>query len=177
MLANHWMNKETWIVYDPPSRVPIETRRKLGDPRFNKPYPQPDTAPKHKYPQVTHTVADNPRLNSWRKAVNRYRKAAGVQGVIKSVQLYESSADEPPDGMVDPASWVLRKPPQGIGLSRKQENAFYEGGAGWQETLSDWQRVRRGYRISKAIHEGRVNRTRAKQLVHAISRRRQRAEF
>jgi hypothetical protein len=52
---------------------------------------------------------------------------------------------------------------------------YYEGGTGWQEKLSDWQKIRRGYRVQKAIHEGRVNRTRAKQIIYGITQHYQRA--
>nr|QKG86315.1 hypothetical protein [Aspergillus sp. FM242] len=169
MLANHWLNKKTWIVYDPISRVPIEARRLLGDPRFNVPYPLPDWSAKPKYPQVHRKVVHEPRIDSWRIAVNRNRRHTGIQDFIKAVELYDGSIEEPPDGDVDPACWILRKPPQGFGRSKKQEEAYYEGGAGWQETLGDWQRVRRGYRIHKAIHEGRVNRGRVKEIGHDIA--------
>ncbi|KAA8644059.1 uncharacterized protein ATNIH1004_008256 [Aspergillus tanneri] len=164
LLANHWLNKKTWIVDDPVSRVPIDVRRQLGDPRFNVPYPMPEWKPKPKYPEVSSKPAHTPRIDSWRKAMNRQRKASGLKDIIKSVELYDGSIEDPPDGRVDPASWILRKPPQGIHMSTKQETTYYEGGAGWQEQLGDWQRIRRGYRIRKGIHEGRVNRNRAKQF-------------
>ncbi|XHG03734.1 hypothetical protein AWENTII_007027 [Aspergillus wentii] len=164
ILANHWLNRETWVVLDPISRVPIDARRQLGDPRFNVPYPIPCWDPKPKYPKISYKKAHTPRIDSWRVAVNRHRRASGIRDIIKTVGLYEGSAEEPPDGKVDTASWMLRKPPQGYEMSTKQKNAYYEGGAGWQEKLSDWQKIRRGYRIRKAIHEGRVNRTRAKEI-------------
>ncbi|PLB55890.1 hypothetical protein P170DRAFT_396642 [Aspergillus steynii IBT 23096] len=170
MLANHWLNKKTWIVYDPPSRVPIEARRLQGDPRFNVPYPMPDWGPRPKYPPVHRNTVYKPRINSWRMAMNRHRQHMGLTDFIKVVELYDSSNDEPPDGSVDPACWILRRPPQGFGVSKKQENTYYEGGTGWQETFRDWQRVRRGYRIHKAIHEGRANRGRVKEIGHGIAR-------
>ncbi|THC95411.1 hypothetical protein EYZ11_005098 [Aspergillus tanneri] len=124
----------------------------------------PEWKPKPKYPEVSSKPAHTPRIDSWRKAMNRQRKASGLKDIIKSVELYDGSIEDPPDGRVDPASWILRKPPQGIHMSTKQETTYYEGGAGWQEQLGDWQRIRRGYRIRKGIHEGRVNRNRAKQF-------------
>ncbi|KAL2001583.1 hypothetical protein VTN02DRAFT_1562 [Thermoascus thermophilus] len=107
--------------------------------------------------------------DSWRIAVNRERKSAGLQDLLNAIELFDGSADEPPDGKIDPASWILRRPPQGFGMSTKQKDAYYEGGAGWQETLSDWQKVRRGYRIRKGIYEGRVNRTRVKEIASESS--------
>ncbi|KAL2863404.1 uncharacterized protein BJX67DRAFT_363895 [Aspergillus lucknowensis] len=175
LLANHWLNAETWIVYDPISRVSIDSRRRLGDPRFNVPYPTPDWTPRPKYPKAHHRPAQTPKINSWRAAMNRNRRASGLREFIKGIELHDSSAEDPPDGKVDPASWILRKPPQGYALSIRQAEAYYEGGAGWQEKLSDWQKVRRGYRVMKAIHEGRVNRTRMKEIAYVISRRCQQA--
>lgn len=170
-LANHWLNRETWIVIDPISRVPIDARRQWGDPRFNVPYPTQTYKPTPKYPVVVRKRAHTPKINSWRIAVNRQRRASGLKDIVKAVELFDDpSADDPPDGKVDPASWILRKPPQGFAMSAKHENTYYEGGAGWQETFSDWQKVRRGYRIRKAVYEGRVNRNRVKHLARGITR-------
>lgn len=171
-LANHWLNKRTWKVLDPCSRTPIDDRRQHGDPRFNMPYPEQTYGPKRKYPVVSRRQAHSPEINSWRAAVNRQRKASGLRDFIRAVELFDaSSADDPPDGRIDPACWILRKPPQGFAMSTKQQRAFYEGVGGWQETLSGWQKVRRGYRIRKAIHEGRVNRNRVKVLARGFARR------
>ncbi|PYH95260.1 hypothetical protein BO71DRAFT_418722 [Aspergillus ellipticus CBS 707.79] len=170
MLANHWLNKETWIVIDPPSRISIDTRRRFGDPRVNVPFPDPHSGLKPKYPKTPRKAACVPRVNSWRAAVNRHRRASGLHDVVNAVKLYDRSTEDTPDGKVDPASWMLRKPPQGTGMSARQRQVYYEGGAGWQETFDDWQKVRRGYRIGKAIKEGRVNRTRAKQVALGITR-------
>lgn len=170
-LANHWLNRRTWVVIDPISRTPINSRRERGDPRFNVPYPTQTWGPKRKYPGATLKRAHTPKINSWRAAINRQRRASGIRDSIKAVELYEgSSADEPPDGMIDPASWMLRKPPQGFAMSTKQQNAYYDGIGGWQETLGDWQKVHRGYRIRKTVHEGRVNRNRVKDLARGITR-------
>lgn len=169
LLPNHWLNIRTWIVYDPASRAPIDVKRRFGDPRFNTPSPTPQR-PKRKYPRVTRKVANTPRIESWRVAVNQNRKASGLKDLIKRVELYDDSADDPPDGYIDPACWLVRKPPQGHQLSARQKATYYEGGAGWQERLDDWQNIRRGYRIRKAIHEGRANRTRVKQIAAGITR-------
>lgn len=170
LLPNHWLNRRTWMVIDPASRVPLEKKRLWGDPRFNVPYPAPRWEPEPKYPGVDHEAAHTPRIDSWRVAVNGQRRTSGIREVVKAVDLFDDSVDEPPDGTIDPACWVLRKPPQGFGMSTKQGDTYYEGGSGWQEKLNDWQRVRRGYRIRKAIHDGRVNRTRVKEIATGISR-------
>ncbi|KAL4955216.1 hypothetical protein BDW69DRAFT_193422 [Aspergillus filifer] len=170
LLANHWLNRETWIVYDPVSRVKTEKRREWGDPRFNVPYPEPAIAPTPKYPRSNHRRAHTPAITSWRESVNQHRVVSGQKPIMGAIELYESSAEDPPDGKIDPSCWVLRKPPQGVSLSARQREEYYEGGAGWQETLNDWQRIKRGYRIRKAIYEGRVNRNRAKEIAYGITR-------
>ena len=170
ILANHWMNRETWIVYDPISRVPINARREWGDPRFNVPYPEPILSPRPKYPVSKRKRAHNPRIDSWRAAVNKQRKVSGIREAIRTITLYEDSAEEPPDGHIDPACWSLPKPPQGFEMSTAQQNAWYEGGAGWQEKFNDWQQVRRGYRVQKALHEGRVNRGKVKEMAAQINK-------
>lgn len=170
-LANHWLNPETWLVIDPISRVAQDSRRQWGDPRFNVPYPDPCLDPRPKYPLAVHKRANTRRIDSWRAAVNRQRRVSGVHDILHPVELYEDSCEEPPDGKIDPASWILPKPPQGFKLSTRQKNAWYEGGAGWQEKLEDWQQVRRGYRLHKALHEGRVNRNYVKGLAADIGRR------
>ncbi|KAJ5928619.1 hypothetical protein N7466_007575 [Penicillium verhagenii] len=170
LLANHWLNRETWVVVDPVSRVSTDARRIHGDPRFNVPYLEPDLKPKPKYPDVVRKRAQLPRIDYWRAEINRQRRVSGIRDVIRPVDLYEDSAEEPPDGHIDPACWILPKPPQGFEMSTKQKNAWYEGGAGWQEQLDEWQRVRRGYRLRKAIFEGRVNRNRVKEVASNINK-------
>ncbi|KAJ5173047.1 hypothetical protein N7492_005640 [Penicillium capsulatum] len=170
-LANHWLNRETWIVIDPVSRISIDKRRERGDPRFNVPYPERDFGARPKYPVPLRRRAYRPRIDSWRAAVNRQRRVSGVRDAIRTVMLYEDSAEEPPDGKIDTACWMLPKPPQGFDMSTNQKNAWYEGGYGWQEKLENWQQVRRGYRLHQAIHEGRANRNRVKELARNVNER------
>ncbi|KAJ5434823.1 hypothetical protein N7491_005418 [Penicillium cf. griseofulvum] len=170
LLANHWLNRETWIVYDPVSRVSTDARRAWGDPRFNVPYPQPVFSPRPKYPVSQRKRAQTPRIDSWRAAVNNQRKVFGIRDAIRTITLYDESAEDPPDGHIDPGCWALPKPPQGFEMSTAQKNTWYEGGAGWQETLDDWQHVRRGYRVQKALHEGRVNRGRIKEVAAQVNK-------
>ena len=170
LLANHWLNRETWLVTDPVSRVSTDYRRRWGDPRCPRPDDGVSEVSKRKYPEVPRERARIPRLDSWRAAVNRQRSMTGNQNVLRSIQLYEGSAEEPPDGHIDTAAWMLPRPPQGFGMSTKQRNAWYERGTGWSEKLEDWQQVGHGYRLDKFIHEGRVNRTRVKELASHIQK-------
>ncbi|PGH30862.1 hypothetical protein GX50_06363 [[Emmonsia] crescens] len=165
LLANHWLNRSTWIVLDPVSRISAAERRARGDPRFNRPLPEPkkDTA-KPKYPVQHRVKLHAPRLDSWRLAINGARKSSGAREFLKAVELFDGSADEPPDCAIDPASWILRKPPQGYERSKKQSDAYYEGMGGWWEKLDDWQNVCRAYRARRVICEGGANRRRIKEV-------------
>jgi hypothetical protein len=170
LLANHWLNRETWLVIDPISRVSIHNRRQWGDPRFSPHDTENDRMSRLKYPATTRKRAQIPRIDSWRAAVNKQRRASGIRNRIRTIELYEDSAEEPPDGKIDPSCWILPKPPQGFEMSTRQKNAWYEGGSGWQEKLEDWQQVRRGYRLQKFVHEGRVNRARVKEVASQVQR-------
>lgn len=171
MLANHWLNRETWLVIDPVSRVSTDYRRHWGDPRFNVPYPEPSSNARPKYPVTMRQRAHRPRINSWRAAVNRQRRISGVRDVVRTVELHENSFDDPPDGKIDPGAWLLPKPPQGHELSTAQQNAWYEGGAGWQEKLEDWHQIRHGYLLRKFLHEGHVNRNHANHVAKQVGKR------
>lgn len=168
---NHWLNRATWVVLDPVSRVGIKTRRLYGDPRVN--YPRRQS--KEKTPIREHLPASPgvlmPNLNSWRLAVNGARKSAGAMEVLNIVELFDGSAEEVQDGAIDPASWVLKKPPQGYSLTRKQKDAYFEGCGGWCEKLDDWQQVSRAYRARRVICEGKANRRRVAEVADTVSRR------
>ena len=110
LLPNHWLNIRTWIVYDPASRAPIDVKRRFGDPRFNTPSPTPQR-PKRKYPRVTRKVANTPRIESWRVAVNQNRKASGLKDLVKRVELYDDSADDPADGYIESARQYMKVGP------------------------------------------------------------------
>lgn len=169
ILANHWLNKKTWFVLDPASRVPETSKRLHGDPKAIQPMAGSSTLPrKVKYPKISRARAHTPRIDSWRLSVNRARKSSGMREFLRSVQLCDSSAEEPSDNAIDTASWILRKPPQGFEMSTKQKMAYYNNGTGWYETLTKWQKVERAYRVRKLIHEGRENRTRIKEIAMGV---------
>ena len=100
--------------------------------------------------------------------MNKARKNSGLRELLRAVELFEGSVDEPSNGAIDPATWILRRPPQGYEMSSKQKHAYYEGGSGWSERLPDWQNVRRGYRIRKAVYEGKANRRRMAEFAKSV---------
>lgn len=169
LLHNHWLNRRTWSVLDPPCRVDSDKRRQYGDSRFNRPLPAPQSRVRPKYLAPARIKADTPRLDSWRLAVNKERKSSGMRNFLNAAELFEGSVDEPAPGAVDPASWILKRPPQGIEPSAKQKDAYYEGCGGWCEKLDDWKNVGRAYRVRKVVFEGKAHRTRAMELARSVS--------
>ncbi|PGG97650.1 hypothetical protein GX51_07217 [Blastomyces parvus] len=171
LLANHWLNRATWIVMDPVSRVSPTERRTHGDPRFNRALPESNKGSiKRKYPVQKRVKLHAPRIDSWRLAINGARKSSGIQEFLKAVELFDGSADDPPNADIDPASWILRKPPQGYERLDKELEVYYEGMCGWWEKLDDWQNVRRAYRARKLVCEGGVNRQRMKEVARKATR-------
>ncbi|KAK2740931.1 hypothetical protein FQN57_005935 [Myotisia sp. PD_48] len=167
LLHNHWLNSATWVVMDPASRGNQERRRRLGDPRFR--YGPSSISGKITKPKQRAKL-DPPHLDSWRRAVNGNRIISGTNEIPTVLKRLSSSADEPPDGTIDPAAWILKKPPQGFDTSNKQKNAYFEGCGGWFEKLDYWQQVPRAYRFRRVVFEGKLNRRRINELACSVSR-------
>lgn len=158
LLHNHWLNRATWVVMDPSSRLTVQKKRIQSDPRVNKKAfggksnaVIPDLTPEPRARAVT------PRIDSWRVAVNQARVSSGAKEIPK-VELLEGSAEEAADNNVDPASWILKKPPQGHGMSNKQKQKYFEGPGGWSEKLEYWENVPRLYRVRRVVLQGKANR-------------------
>ncbi|EZF15210.1 hypothetical protein H100_05977 [Trichophyton rubrum MR850] len=158
LLHNHWLNRATWVVMDPSSRLTVQKKRIQSDPRVNKKAfggksnaVVPDITPAPRARAVT------PRIDSWRVAVNRARVSSGAKEIPK-VELLEGSAEDAADNNVDPASWILKKPPQGHGMSNKQKQTYFEGPGGWAEKLEYWENVPRLYRVRRVVLQGKANR-------------------
>ncbi|EFE37712.1 hypothetical protein TRV_07627 [Trichophyton verrucosum HKI 0517] len=158
LLHNHWLNRATWVVMDPSSRLTVQKKRIQSDPRVNKKAfggksnaVLPDLTPAPRARAVT------PRIDSWRVAVNQARVSSGAKEIPK-VELLEGSAEEAADNNVDPASWILKKPPQGHGMSNKQKQTYFEGPGGWSEKLEYWENVPRLYRVRRVVLQGKANR-------------------
>ncbi|KAI1948432.1 hypothetical protein LOZ57_002785 [Ophidiomyces ophidiicola] len=166
LVHNHWLNKSTWVVIDPPTRVSSTARRLCGDQNPEVPKDRGKAA----CPAIKKKRARTPRVDSWRLAVNGARKSAGVQEFLRAIELFDGSADEPPEGTIDTATWILKKPPQGFEMSTKQKNAYFEGCGGWYEKLEFWQNVPRAYRARKVICEGKANRRRVVEVAKALTK-------
>ncbi|KAK2875210.1 hypothetical protein FQN49_001680 [Arthroderma sp. PD_2] len=159
LLHNHWLNRGTWVVMDPSSRISVQKKRLQGDPRVNTmAFGGTGKAPMLDDTPAPRPRTNTPRLDSWRVEVNRARASSGTKEIQRVADLLEGSADEAADNNVDPASWILRKPQQGNGMSNKQKETYFEGPGGWSEKLDYWQHVPRLYRLRRAVLQGKANR-------------------
>ncbi|KAM5466975.1 hypothetical protein MauCBS54593_005594 [Microsporum audouinii] len=159
LLHNHWLNRATWVVTDPSSRITVQKKRIRGDPRVNTmAFGGNGKAAVLENTPAPRVRAVTPRIDSWRVAVNRARASSGAKEIKRVAELFEGSAEEAADNNVDPASWILKKPQQGNGMSNKQKEAYFEGPGGWCEKLDYWENVPRLYRVRRVVFQGKANR-------------------
>lgn len=137
-LPRNWFNNQKWLEYTHPCCASIELMRRYGGGQHSaQQYEDPDVFQK-KSTRVRRRRLRAASIESWREAVNRARRRMDI-AVVHSNDLFVSSAENPPDTTIDPADWMLRRPPQGFGISKGQSNAYYYGGNGKWAKLDDWQ--------------------------------------
>lgn len=164
LIFNHWLNRKTWYVYDAPGRVPlpkrveIDLKRKRRKTLVSSRHKEQQEKPASMTSQTTmcdHKTLDEHRLKSWRKAVNIARRFSGMETFHKEVEDVLKPVDPTPDGAIDPASWILRRPPQGQG-SQPRGDTWFEGSGGVLETYDHWQRIGkfRGARVKRFLSHG-----------------------
>ncbi|KAH8690143.1 hypothetical protein BGW36DRAFT_411975 [Talaromyces proteolyticus] len=149
-LPNNWINKQARIVYATPCCASAEFMRLHGYSQKTDGF-----SDERKSAVLLHRVADTPHIDSWRAHINKQRRKNAIQDV-KTIEHWESSAEEPPDNVLDPSSWILRRPPQGFAMSTKQKNSYYDVGGGRWEKFADWQVIdQREPNIgTRALNEG-----------------------
>lgn len=59
--------------------------------------------------------------------------------------------DEPAEGDIDTAAWILRRPPQGFEPTAAAANAYYTGVKGYAEKMGEWEVVRRPYVLERIV--------------------------
>jgi hypothetical protein len=150
------LNPEWHVGYDGPARPSQYQKRKHGDPRFMNNDDQ--RAFRYEAPPPRRERKKEPQIKTWRLIINNRRRSSGLKDLLKSIEQFEGSAEEPREGRIDTANWILRRPPQGFGMSTAQKNAYYEGELGWFETLEKWKRVKYTYLIRRYWKEGQNNR-------------------
>ncbi|KAI5289616.1 hypothetical protein KEM54_003565 [Ascosphaera aggregata] len=145
LIFNHWLNKKTWYVYDAPGRVPLPRRVEIELKRKGKKLEeigahQQEAEVEAKPERVQQSSSTRRRrFESWRTAVNIARRFSGAETLNKQIKTLETS-EGPTDGVMDPASWIIRRPPQGYDVAPPAES-WFEGTGGVLETYENWQRI------------------------------------
>ncbi|KAI5291442.1 hypothetical protein KEM52_000167 [Ascosphaera acerosa] len=165
LIFNHWLNRKTWYVYDAPGRVPMQKRveaalRRKGQKSrggqevalaTESPGP-PARADSHRAVTAEDSCARRRRrLQSWRIAVNVARHVARADSLKVRNGDAPAQASDPPDGALDPASWIIRRPPDGQSPAPRADT-WYEGSGGLLQPYGRWQQV--GGRPGRAIAGG-----------------------
>lgn len=144
ILPRNCLSKRPPIVYIYPCCASVDLMRLHGDSTKpaestrNQSNDKVLTMVSQERPNATHTRA---RIDSWRTQINKWRRFREMEE-LKSTGKCGSSAEEPPNNVIDPSSWILRRPPQGFPMSTKQKNAYYCCEAGrWGKKVEDWQLI------------------------------------
>ncbi|KAI9767896.1 MAG: hypothetical protein M1840_005389 [Geoglossum simile] len=114
--------------------------------------------------------ASNPKLDSWRIAMNNLRKGAhrtaSAGSLCAILQVEEGANLDPVEGTIDTAAWILRRPPQGWPADPGGDLSVAEK---MIVKHQDWEKIRRPYRIMKCRYPTKEGST--TQLVRKLSGR------
>ncbi|OKL63578.1 hypothetical protein UA08_01263 [Talaromyces atroroseus] len=143
-------SKLKWLIYTNPCCASTEVMRLYGDRRTMKePFEVVDS--RRRCPaKAKHRRKHIASIDSWRVAINKARRQIEVPNV-RSHEFYESSAEEAPESVFNPANWILRRPPRGFPMPTSQKNAYYYGGIERWAKLEDWQAIGGCYNNSNDI--------------------------
>ncbi|KUL91905.1 hypothetical protein ZTR_01454 [Talaromyces verruculosus] len=139
VLPKNWFNNGKWLVYTNPCGASVEYMRR---------HAQCDVRADD-YEQIgrckSSTAVSRRRMRvksieSWRAAINRARRDHDMVGV-RSIEIFMSSTEDTPDTVIDPANWILRRPPQGFEMPSRQKAAYWYGGIGEWAKLEEWQAI------------------------------------
>jgi hypothetical protein len=112
----------------------------------------------------------NPKLDSWRIAVNNLRKGArhtaSAELLCAILQVEEGGNQDPVEGTIDTAAWILRRPPQGWPADPGRDLSVAEK---MIVKHQDWEKIRRPHRIMKYRYPRKERST--AQLVRKLSGR------
>uniref|UniRef100_A0A093UXH7 Uncharacterized protein n=1 Tax=Talaromyces marneffei PM1 TaxID=1077442 RepID=A0A093UXH7_TALMA len=139
VLPKNWINNGKRLVYTNPCGASVEYMRQYAqcDVRADD-YEQIDQ--RKSSTAVSHRRVRAKSIESWRAAINRERRHHDMTGV-RSVEIFMSSAEDVTDTVIDPANWILRRPPQGFEMPSRQKTANWYGGIGRWAKLEEWQVV------------------------------------
>lgn len=138
ILPKNWANNGKWLVYTNPCGASVEYMRRYAQCDFR-------AADHESNRQKGSTTVHRRRvraqsIESWRAAINKARGHHDVARV-RSVEIFTSSMEDTPDTVIDPANWILRRPPQGFEMPSRQKTAYWYGGIGEWAKLKEWQAV------------------------------------
>lgn len=139
ILPKNWINKGKWLVYTNPCGASVEYMRRYAQCDFGT----SDLEEIDRQKGVTTAHRRRVRaesIESWRAAINKAREQHGMARVC-SAEIFTSSTEDTPDAVIDPANWILRRPPQGFEMPSRQKTAYWYGGIGEWAKLEEWQVV------------------------------------
>lgn len=139
VLPKNWINNGKWLVYTNPCGASVEYMRRHAqcDVRADD-YEQTDLNKSSTAVSRRRMRAES--IESWRAAINRARRDHDMVGV-RSIEIFMSSTEDTPDTVIDPANWILRRPPQGFDMPSRQKAAYWYGGIGEWAKLEEWQAI------------------------------------
>ncbi|KZF21717.1 hypothetical protein L228DRAFT_283849 [Xylona heveae TC161] len=122
-----------------------------------------------------------PNIDSWRVSVNKFRRMMTGDEQLTTRPQFGSETEEPREGDIDTAAWVLRRPPQGFPTPTAQKQAPLVGRWGKiaieaeppiLEHHYDWERIRRPSTV-KRIAKRRVRTLAKRKFAHTKARARE----
>lgn len=137
ILPKTWTNNGKWLVYTNPCGASVEYMRRYAQCDFGAGYleeidRQKGLIPVHRKRLLAESI------ESWKAAVNKARGQHGMARV-RSAEIFMSSTEDTPDAVINPANWILRRPPQGFEMRSRQKTAYWYGGIGEWAKLEEWQ--------------------------------------
>lgn len=141
ILPKNWINNGKWLVYTNPCGASVEYMRQYAQCDFKA--GDHDRSDRRKsLTTFSRRRVRAESIESWRAAITRARRHQDMTG-LRSVEIFMSSTEDTPDTVIDPANWILRRPPQGFDMPSRQKTAYWYGGTGEWAKLEEWQAVDR----------------------------------
>lgn len=136
ILPENWINPRKRLDYTHPCGSSIEyMRRDIQCRRGTLSYKNSDT---WQFTPRRHQRRRRPiLLESWRECINTVRREKHEE-TVRSVEIFLSSSEDTPTPRIETENWMLRRPPQGPKITKKQQTAYYYGGQDRWARLDEW---------------------------------------
>lgn len=138
ILPKNWVNSGKWLVYTHPCGASLEHMRRYAQCDFQA--GEDEDIDQKSLATVHRRRVNIESIESWRVAINKARRHHDMARV-RSVEIFTSSTDGVSDTVIDPANWILRRPPQGFEMPSRQKTAYWYGGTGGWAKLEEWQGI------------------------------------